>query len=69
MYVYHDHNSRFKPEKWRGSCLQDFYLEKFGVLHFEVEDNVIPAANSVMASNLFHLSVYFEYAYFEKTFF
>ena len=35
--------------------------------HFEVEDNVIPAANSVMASNLFRLSVYFENAYFEKT--
>jgi uncharacterized protein YyaL (SSP411 family) len=27
--------------------------------HYETEDNVIPASNSVMASNLFHLSIYF----------
>ncbi|WP_317163862.1 hypothetical protein [Flavobacterium phycosphaerae] len=33
--------------------------------HFEVEDNVIPSANSVMASNLFHLSIYFNNAYYE----
>ncbi len=34
--------------------------------HFEVEDNVIPAANSVMASVLFKLSIHFENPYFEK---
>ncbi|RKS00755.1 thioredoxin domain-containing protein [Flavobacterium sp. 102] len=34
--------------------------------HFEVEDNVIPAANSVMASNLFRLSVYFNHSYYES---
>ena len=34
--------------------------------HFEVEDNVIPASNSVMADALFKLSVYFENNYYEK---
>jgi uncharacterized protein YyaL (SSP411 family) len=34
--------------------------------HFEVEDNVIPAANSVMAINLFRLSIYFNHSYYEK---
>ena len=33
--------------------------------HFEVEDNVIPAANSVMAENLFMLSIYFNNSYYE----
>jgi uncharacterized protein YyaL (SSP411 family) len=33
--------------------------------HFEVEDNVIPAANSVMAENLFRLSLYFSNSYYE----
>ncbi|MEO5776565.1 MAG: thioredoxin domain-containing protein [Flavobacterium sp.] len=34
--------------------------------HFEVEDNVIPASNSVMADALFRLSIYFENSYYEK---
>jgi len=34
--------------------------------HFETEDNVIPASNSVMASNLQKLSVYFHNEYYEK---
>ncbi|MFN3752420.1 thioredoxin domain-containing protein [Flavobacterium sp.] len=34
--------------------------------HFEVEDNVIPAANSVMASNLFRLGIYFNNGYYES---
>jgi uncharacterized protein YyaL (SSP411 family) len=33
--------------------------------HFEVEDNVIPAVNSVMASNLFRLGIYFNNSYYE----
>ena len=33
--------------------------------HFEIEDNVISASNSVMAQNLFKLSIYFENAYYE----
>ena len=35
--------------------------------NFETEDNVIPASNSVMAKNLFQLSIYFENSFYEKT--
>ena len=34
--------------------------------HFETEDNVIPASNSVMAKNLFQLGIYFENSFYEK---
>ncbi|MDI1318222.1 thioredoxin domain-containing protein [Flavobacterium sp.] len=34
--------------------------------HFEVEDNVIPASNSIIADALFRLSIYFENSYYEK---
>ena len=34
--------------------------------HFETEDNVIPASNSVMAENLFKLSIYFHHSHYEK---
>jgi uncharacterized protein YyaL (SSP411 family) len=34
--------------------------------HFETEDNVIPASNSVMANNLFQLSIYFNNSHYEK---
>lgn len=34
--------------------------------HFETEDNVIPASNSVMANNLYRLSIYFENAHYEN---
>jgi len=34
--------------------------------HYEVEDNVIPASNSVMAEALFKLSIYFNNTYYEK---
>jgi hypothetical protein len=60
-------------------CLDYFYDEKEQFFrftsrqdsdlitpHFEVEDNVIPAANSVIANVLFKLSIYFENSYFEK---
>ncbi|RTY90012.1 thioredoxin domain-containing protein [Flavobacterium sp. GT3R68] len=33
--------------------------------HFETEDNVIPASNSVMSNNLFKLSIYFDNQYYE----
>jgi uncharacterized protein YyaL (SSP411 family) len=33
--------------------------------HFEVEDNVIPAANSVMADNLYRLSLYYNNTYYD----
>ena len=34
--------------------------------HYEVEDNVISASNSVMAEVLFKLSIYFENSYYDK---
>lgn len=34
--------------------------------HFETEDNVIPSSNSVMASNLFRLGIYFHNSHYEK---
>ena len=34
--------------------------------HFETEDNVIPASNSVMAKNLYQLSIYFNKPFYEK---
>ena len=34
--------------------------------HFEVEDNVIAASNSVMATVLFKMSIYFNNSYYEK---
>jgi len=35
--------------------------------HFETEDNVIPASNSVMANNLLRLGIYFNNPFYEKT--
>ena len=59
-------------------CFSHFYDEQNGFFrftsnledalvaaHFETEDNVIPASNSVMASNLYKLSVFFGNAYYE----
>ena len=59
--------------------LEHFYDEKSGFFaftsnldealitsHFETEDNVIPASNSIMGKNLFQLSLYFENSYYEK---
>ena len=34
--------------------------------YFETEDNVIPASNSIMANNLFRLSIYFNNSHYEK---
>lgn len=34
--------------------------------HYETEDNVIPASNSVMAKNLYQLSIYYNNSYYEK---
>lgn len=60
-------------------CFDTFYDEKAGFFaftskidaplittHFETEDNVIPASNSVMANNLFKLSVYFHNTYYDS---
>jgi uncharacterized protein YyaL (SSP411 family) len=59
--------------------LEHFYDEKLGFFaftsnldqalissHFETEDNVIPASNSVMGKNLFQLGIYFENSFYEK---
>lgn len=35
-------------------------------VHFETEDNVIPASNSVMAKNLYQLGIYFDNSFYEK---
>lgn len=35
--------------------------------HYETEDNVIPASNSMMAKNLYRLSIYFNHSFYEKT--
>lgn len=61
-------------------CLEHFFDEKRGLFAFssdldealisknyEIEDNVIPASNSVMAENLYVLSVYFSNNYYKKT--
>jgi uncharacterized protein YyaL (SSP411 family) len=60
-------------------CLEQFYDEQQQFFaftarnaaqliapHFEVEDNVIPAANSVMASNLHVLGILFHNPHYEK---
>ncbi|WP_395052848.1 thioredoxin domain-containing protein [Flavobacterium sp.] len=60
-------------------CLDNFYDEttqffRFTSIkdealittHFEIEDNVIPASNSVMANNLVVLSIYFNNSHYEK---
>lgn len=74
-----DENWLHKTKDLAHHCLDYFYDEKEQFFrftsrqdsdlitpHFEVEDNVIPAANSVMANVLFKLSIYFENSYFEK---
>jgi uncharacterized protein len=61
-------------------CFDNFYDEKQQFFsftsnkdsklitsHFEVEDNVIAASNSVLAEVLFKMSIYFENSYYEKT--
>jgi uncharacterized protein YyaL (SSP411 family) len=35
--------------------------------HYEMEDNVIPASNSVMAENLYKLAIYFGNSHYEQT--
>ncbi len=60
-------------------CFEHFYDDKKGFFaftsnldedlitkHFETEDNVIPASNSVMANNLFKLNIYFNNSHYEK---
>jgi uncharacterized protein YyaL (SSP411 family) len=61
-------------------CLEHFYNEEqqffayastkeeqLIATHFETEDNVIPASNSVMANVLYKLSLLFDNSYYERT--
>lgn len=61
-------------------CLENFYNEQqqffaynsrqdeqLIAAHFETEDNVIPASNSVIANVLYKLSILFDNSYYEKT--
>jgi len=61
-------------------CFEHFYDKNSGFFtfasdvdddliarHFETEDNVIPASNSVMAENLFRLGIYFGNTFYEET--
>ena len=74
-----DENWLLHSKNLTNYCLDHFYDEKKQLFrftsdldealisnHFEIEDNVIPASNSVMASNLFRLSVYFENSHYEE---
>lgn len=60
-------------------CLDHFYDEQKGLFrftsnldkalisnHYEIEDNVIPSSNSLMAANLFKLGIYFENGHYES---
>lgn len=60
-------------------CFDAFYDEPTGffsftskedepliVTHYETEDNVIPSSNSVMAENLYLLSIYYHSSYYRK---
>jgi uncharacterized protein YyaL (SSP411 family) len=40
--------------------------EAFTTAYYETKDNMIPASNSVMAKNVFQLSIYFSNSYYEK---
>lgn len=61
-------------------CFEYFYEQESGFFtftssldealiarHFETEDNVMPASNSVMANNLIKLGIYFSNPFYEKT--
>ncbi len=74
-----DENWLTKSKQLIDYCLDHFYdsqssffsfksnLDKQLIAsHFETEDNVISASNSVMASNLYKLSVYYENQYYEE---
>lgn len=73
-----DESWLFEAQQLTHYCLDHFYDQTqeffafspideatFMMPHYELEDNVIPAANSVMARNLFRLSCYFENNHFE----
>ena len=73
-----DENWLNRAKQLTDYCFQNFYTasgffaftstldEALITRHFETEDNVIPASNSVMARNLLKLSLYFEQLEYEK---
>jgi uncharacterized protein YyaL (SSP411 family) len=75
-----DENWLLTAKQLTDYCLDNFYDEtkqffrftsikddELITTHFEIEDNVIPASNSVMANNLVVLSKYFNNSHYEKT--
>jgi uncharacterized protein YyaL (SSP411 family) len=69
----------FEAKQLTDYSLEHFYDEKIAYFtftsnldtalittHYEIEDNVIPASNSVMGKNLLLLSIYFENSYYEN---
>lgn len=75
-----DENWVLKAKQMTDYCFDHFYDEGEAFFrftsnldqplvtnHYEIEDNVIPASNSVMANNLFKLSIYFNNTYYENT--
>lgn len=74
-----DENYLLQAKQLADYCLEHFYDEKQQFFtfnsknatqliapHYETEDNVIPASNSVMANNLYALSVLFHNSHYEK---
>jgi uncharacterized protein YyaL (SSP411 family) len=74
-----DENWLHEAKKLTDYCLDTFYdseakffrftsvkEEELIAVHFEIEDNVIPASNSVMAKNLFVLSNYFHSSHYRE---
>jgi uncharacterized protein YyaL (SSP411 family) len=58
--------NHFYDEKSRFFAFTSNLDEALITSHFETEDNVIPASNSVMGKNLFQLGIYFENSFYEK---
>jgi uncharacterized protein len=58
-----DHFYDLQTQFFRFTSIKDDALV---ATHFEIEDNVIAASNSVMANNLFVLSIYFNNSYYEE---
>ena len=57
----------FYDEKLNFFAFNSVKDEKLIASHYETEDNVIPASNSVMANVLYKLSLLFDNAYYNKT--
>ena len=56
----------FEPEQKLFNYMSDLDSDLIAK-HYDIEDNVIPASNSMMAKNLLILSVHFSNSFYEKT--